>query len=329
MKVKITELEKMVRSALLKIYSEPDVDLITPVIMFGEISGKTSHGIVRLVGDKSSVLAMKPSGKTKIIRKSRFSSLIEGRGNPGMLVGPIAMNEVIKIGREYGFGIVGTRGSQSSTGCLSYYLEKIANCGLIGIIMAQSPISTAPYGGIEPLFGTNPISFAFPSKHRPLIFDMGTSAISYGAILQAKATGQLLPENVAVDKHGNSTRDASAAAEGATLTFDNSYKGSGLAMVVEILSGLWPGADFSGLNKNGGWGNLFIAIKPDIFTDLNKFKSNIKKFTDRVRNSRTKNGSKVRIPGEMTLDTRDSNLEKKYLMIPSELIDMVKNSRKL
>jgi len=219
---------------------------------------------------------------------------------------------------------VGTKGSFSSSGSLSFYLEKIAKQNLIGIIMAQSPESTPPYGGIQPLFGTNPIAFGFPAKVKPLIFDMGTSAISFGAILEAKALGKKLPKNVALDKKGNITDDSNKAVEGATLPFDRSYKGAGLAIMVELMSGLWPGAWFTIHNKEAGWGNLFMAFSPDLLMSLNEFKERVNLLVETIRNSKTKDGNRVRISGEKTFRTRDENLRKGYLEIEDKLLNQLK-----
>lgn len=309
MKVKIAELERLIIVSLRKKYSEENARLIADVLLFGQLSGKTSHGIVRLLIGGSSILALNPKKAPKTVSRGKYSSLIIGNGNPGMLIGPLAMKEVIRLAKESGIGIVGTKGTNSSSGCLSYYLEKIASENLIGIIMAQSPPSTPISGGIEPLFGTNPVSFGIPSEPSPLIFDMATSAISFGALLKAKTLNQKLPPNVAIDKEGNPTTDPATAIEGATLPFDNSYKGAGLAMMVEILSGLWSGADFSGLNPAGGWGNLFIAISPEILMDPKEFKNKVHLLIKKIKSSKTKVGGKVRIPGENTINTRNKSFE--------------------
>lgn len=324
MKIKITELRKLIKSALLKKYSESQANLITDVMMFGEMSGKSSHGIVRLLIGKYSVMAQEPKGEPKLTKKSKVSTVIEGNGNPGMLVGSLAMAEVISLAKENGFGIVGTRENFGSSGCLSYYLEKIAKENLICVVMAQSPVSTAPYKSLQPLFGTNPMSFGIPANPKPLIFDMATSAIAFGAMVRARELGLKLPENVAVDKEGNMTTDPVKAIEGATLAFDNSYKGCGLAMMVEILSGIWPGADYAGLNIPGGWGNLFMAFSPDLLISIDEFKKKTEQLIETVRTSKTKDGSKVRIPGENTIKNRDECLKSGEVEVDEKLLNQVK-----
>lgn len=326
MKVPIDELNQLITKTLRQKYDEEDTEKIRNVLLFGELSGKTSHGIVRLAVGNSSVMAQHPTGKPTIIHKTKLSSLIVGNGNPGMLVGSLAMQEVIQIGKKHGFGLVGTRQTNSSSGCISYYLEKIAQQYLIAIIMAQSPKSTVAYGGIEPLFGTNPIAFGIPSLPQPIIFDMATAAISFGAILKSKELGEKLPMHVALDSQGNMTTDPAKAIEGATYAFDNSYKGSGLAMMVEILSGVWPGADFVGKNPEGGWGNTFMAFSPDLLMEPEKFKQNAQKLIETVRQSKTADNTQVRISGERTLTTRNKHIQEGYVVIDDHLFNELKKA---
>lgn len=326
MKILIKDLDKIITKILRKKYDTEDTNRMKDLILFGELSGKTSHGIVRLIIGDSCIMAQNPQGKPAIIHKTKLSSIIEGNNNPGMLVGSIAMNEVVRIAKLNGFGLVGTKQSNSSSGCISYYLEKIAKENFIAIIMAQSPKSTIAYGGIEPLFGTNPISFGIPSQPRPIIFDMATAAISFGAMLKTKELGLKLPNNVAIDMNGNPTTDPTQAMNGATLAFDNSYKGSGLAMMVEILAGLWPGADFVGMHPEGGWGNIFMAFSPDLLINIENFKQKTKELIERIKLSKTKDGNKIRVPGEYTLDTRDKHLKESMIDVEDILYHELKKA---
>lgn len=321
MKIRNEELAGLIKKVLQKKFSEAESNLISEVIMFGELSGKTSHGVVRL----ENVVNKKITGKPTVVKKTKTSVLIEGHGNSGILIAQLATSEVIKLAKENGMGIVGTRGTFSSSGSLSYYLEKIAKEGLIGIIMAESPEGVPPHGSTQPLFGTNPISFGIPADPSPLLFDMATSAISYGAILKAKALGQSLPENVAIDSEGVPTTNPEQALTGAILPFDNSYKGAGLAMIVEILAGILPGATFAIHNKEAGWGNLFFAFSPNLLMEEGMFKDKVHILRETIRNAKTKTGVKVRIPGEKTIETRDTNLKKGWIDVDEKLITLIES----
>lgn len=323
-KIDISELEDTVRKALSSKYSTSEIDLMLPVIFFGELSNTKSHGIIRVCSTGESILSRNPTGKPKVVIKSKVSKLVESNGNPGMLMGAIACSEVIKLAKQSGIGLIGTKGSTSSSGSLTYYIEKIAKQDLIAVVMARAPADVAPHGGTERLLGTNPIAFGIPSKDKPFLFDMATSAISYGAVARAKALNENLPENVAIDPEGNITRDPSKALEGAFLTFDKSYKGFGLSMIVEILAGVFTGANFLDFEVGDGWGNLFIAIDPKILSNPDIFKRNVRKLIERIRNSKSVNKEKIRIPGENKLRVRDEALKRGWVEVDEKTLTDIK-----
>lgn len=310
MLIEIPELEKKVKEILLTEYSQEETELLKEVVMFGELSGRPTHGLIRLIKGNYGAFAEEIREKPQSISKTKVSTLIDGNNNVGMLVASLAMKEVIKLTKENGIGIVGTKRSVNSTGSLSYYLEKIAKENLIGIIFTQSPPVIAPFNLKKALFGSNPIGFTIPSYPQPIIFDMSTSAITYGSIMKAKMENKELPENVALDKNGNTTTNPSEAAEGATLPFDNSYKGSGLAMIVELLAAVWNGAGYETLHQENGCGNLFLALSPDLLSDTETLKHNAEEFIEVLRGSVTRDGSIVRIPGENTLKIYHENIAK-------------------
>lgn len=305
MKISTDDLRELILNVLSKKYNKEQSALIADVVLFAELAGKKSHGILRLLNGEYGIMEQNPFSEPEIIEKTKVSALIKGNGNPGPLVGSLGMKKVIELAKENGFGLVGTNESFSSSGCMAYYLKNITDNGLIGITFAQSAVSTPPHGGIEPLFGTNPISFGIPTEGDPIIFDMATSAITFGEIIDANEKGIELPKNVAIDADGNMTTDPKMAMEGATLAFDNSYKGSGLAMMVEILGGLWTNASYASIDEKKGWGNLFMAFSPDLLMSVADFKEKAKMLVDTVRNSRSQTGRKIRIPGENVL--RDYN----------------------
>ena len=324
MTIKITELETLVTNAIRTQYSAEEAELMKEVVMFGELAGKPSHGLLRLFKENYGVFTDTITGIPEYIHKTKVSTIIEAHGNPGMLIGPLATKEVIRLAKETGVGIVGTKGSINSTGSLSYYCEKIAKENLIGVIMTHASPMTVAFSSKKALFGTNPLAFGIPSIPHPIIFDMATSAITFGAIAKYKAAGKKLPENLAVDKEGKSTTDPTAAMEGATLAFDNSYKGSGLAMIVELLGGLWTGASFAGNNKKDLWGNLYMAFSPELLQDLGTFKEKTQKFIATLQAAETRDGQPIRIPGESTLAIRDANIKRGEIELEEALIARIR-----
>lgn len=326
MKIKITELEKLVVRVLHTRYSLEEANLIKDVVLFGELSGKSSHGILRLLKENYGVFTDGIEAKPKIIKKTNVSSLIEGNGNVGMLVGSLAMREAIRLAKVHSIGVVGTKNSINTTGSLSYYCEKIAKENLIGIIFTQNTtgMRMAAFSSKKGLFGTNPLAFGIPSIPHPIIFDMSTSAITYGEIVKLKNEGKTLPQNVALDAEGNMTQYPAKALEGATLPFDNSYKGSGLAMMIEILAAVWTGASFSDMSNEDGWGNLYIALSPNLLSDVDTLKRKTQQMIQIIKDTPTRTGKKIRLPGEHTLKIRDKHLKKGEIEVDASLIEKIK-----
>lgn len=321
MKIKISELEQKVMQALEKAgYSLEYAEMIKNLVMFGETSEKPSHGIVRLIMSDMNILEEKGEGEIEVSQKSAISASIKANKHPGVLVGHIAMNKALETAGSAGIGMVTTSGTFSSSGCLSYYLEQIALKGYVGIVISQSPAFVTPFNSKEPLFGTNPLGFAFPTSDKPLIFDMATSITSFGAIFNASLRGEPLPENIALDKDGNFTTDANEAKDGSVLPFDRSYKGSGLGMVVEILGGVLAGGSFIDLHQEAGWGNFFMVLSPELFMPLDQFQSRMDEFISRMENAKTKDGKKLRLPGMKTLTTRDENLLTGEIEVAEEVL---------
>lgn len=324
MLIKIAELKDLIKQVVLTEYPEEQAKIITEVILFGELSGKKSHGVLRLIKDNYGVFDNATKEKPEYIYKTKVSTLINAKGNPGMLSGPLAMQEVIRLAKENGIGIVGVKGYFSTTGAISYYCEQIAKANLIGMIFPRAIPIISPFNAKKPLFGTNPMAFGIPSNPQPIIFDMSTSAVAWGTVLKHKLEHTALPDGVAIDEKGNNTTDAQKAV--ATRAFDASYKGSGLAMIVEIFGGLLTGADYEGLHQEKGDGSLFLAFSPELLQDIDEFKQKAQEFIETLRNAPTTDGKKIRIPGENTLRTRDKNLAQGEIEVNEEIIKKLKKT---
>ncbi len=305
MKVKILELETLLKTILSsKYYSNSEAQDITQVLMYAEMTGKNTQGVLKLM-DTESIQNIKPQHKPKIVKDTKVSALIDGGGNPGILVSKMAVKSVIDKCKKNGFALVGTKNTFSSTGVIGYYAGEIAKNDFIGIVMAGSPGSVAPFGSIDPLFGTNPMAFGFPTNDWPVIFDAATSAITWYGLVRAKALGQKIPEGVAIDKEGDITTDPEKAMQGAILPFDKSYKSSGLSMVVELLTGPLVEAIYPG-SKEGGWGNLFVAIDPELLTTREEFKQGSTLLIETIKKSRKAKGQDIiHVPGWKGLDKKE------------------------
>ena len=154
------------------------------------------------------------------------------------------------------------------------------------MIYTNAPPAVAPHGALKSLFGTNPICFGAPTGSKvPFILDTSISMINRGKIRVAARNNKKIPEGVALDKFGNPTTDAKKALQGVQLPIAG-FRGSGLAWMVDILSGVLTGGNHAGKVKDPfddfsgpqNIGHLFITFKTNLFVNNfnNRIKNNIK-----------------------------------------------------
>lgn len=278
--------------------SPEHASIVAEYFIWAEASGNKTQGIIKMTGTEP-IQNIVPKYELKIERDTKLSQLIDAGANPAPLVTRIGTEVAIAKSKKHGFGLVGIRNTFSSNGAQAYYARMIAENNLIGIVCSRSPAATSGFGSIDPIFGTNPISFSFPTTVEPLVFDTATSAMTFYGLVLAKARGETIPEGLATDHDGNLTIDPVKAMEGAILPFDKSYKGAGFGMVVELLAGpLVGGAWIDNKTFNEEWGTFILAIDPGLLIDTEDFKANVDNMIDKIKSTRTKEGEKIRLPGE-------------------------------
>ncbi len=308
-KVNLRELRSKVEKTLSEGFTETESARIADYLLWAEMSGIKTQGIIKMTGTEP-LQNIKPKHEIKVERDTKLSQLINAGAYPAPLVSQIATDVVIEKAKTSGLAIVGVHNTFSSNGAQAYYVERMAQNDLIGIMMSRSPGSTAPFDSIDNLFGTNPIGFGFPTDDEPLIFDMATSAMTFYGLILAKARGEMIPQNMAIDKDGNQTISPEAAMDGALLPFDRSYKGSGIGMIVEILAGPLVGAGYCDTKFTGEWGSVFIAIDPGLLIEVKDFKRNCSELVDKIRTSRPKEGiAEVRLPGDRARNSHAASIQ--------------------
>lgn len=306
MKIAIQDLRAKIASTLLDNgFNDEDTRRTVDYLVWAEMSGNKTQGLIKMTGNWP-LQDITPLYVPKVERDTQLSQLIDGGANPAPVVSSLGTDIAIAKAKSHGFGIVGVKNTFSSNGAQAYYAEKIAVNDLIGIVCSRSTASAAGFGSIEPIFGTNPIGYAFPTEEEPFVFDMATSAMTFYGLVLARAKGAQIPENMAIDKEGRPTTDPAAAMDGALLPFDHSYKGSGLAMLVEMLGGpLLNGAWVDNKTQKEQWGSVFIAIDPNLLVDIADFKKNASQMIRDIRAARTADSSPgIRLPGARSVQSR-------------------------
>lgn len=316
MRILINELKENIIKLLSKNIQIEDAISVANYLIYAEMSGNKTQGIIKLAGTNpiQNIIADYP---IKVVKETPVSALLDGGKNPAIVVANKAMNLAIKKAKKIGIAVVGANNTYSSNGAQAYYVEQIAKQDLIGIMMSRSPGSMAPFNSIDPLFGTNPIGFAFPTNDEPIVFDAATSAMTFYGLIVAKAHNQKLEEGVATDIEGNPTTNPEDVINGGAINpFGNSYKAAGLSMLVELLAGpLINGAYLDYKTFEEEWGTTIIAINPNILTDVNKFKEECSNFVKIVKSSRTRENETIHFPNDKSRNNYNQALINGYVDI--------------
>ena len=293
----LDELEALAQAALKGTgLSDEHAALIKDVLLYAELRDN-SQGLVKIV--EGVVSPVEGAGEIEVEPKAAGMVRINGNQNVGMVVATRAAQESSKLAKANGIGVAGTWNVSTSTGAIGFYAEKMARDGLIGIVMCGSPKVMAMAGGIDPVFGTNPIAIAAPTRTEPIVLDMATSAITFFEIVNAARQGTEIPDGAAFDPAGNPTNDPEQALAGAMRTFDG-YKAAGLALMLEIMTAPLTGAGVVGdEDQASNRGTLFIAIDPDQMIGQEAYLAAVDRMTSRIRSGRPEvPGQAITLPGD-------------------------------
>lgn len=296
MNVKIADLEATATKALTRYgYTDQEISVMLPILMYAQLRGN-NQGLIKLTDKR---IQKDPGVKdVHVIRETKLSAVIDGGMNFAMIPMKRAMELAIAKAKEHGFGIVGTRNTASSTGAIGYYVNEIAKLGLIGFAFAGSPPTVAAHGSSEAIYGTNPLAVGMPANGDPIVLDMATAAIAWFGLIEAKTAGKQIPEGLAYDESGALTTDPMKAMDGAIRAFGG-HKGSGLGFMVTALTGPLVGAGFAGIDDGGHWGNLIIAMDPELLIDREQFAKNVSRLAARVKETKKLPGvEEILLPGE-------------------------------
>ena len=280
-----------------------------------DIRGIDSHGatMMQLYAEQFAAGLINVKPDIRILRQSPVTALIDADHSLGHVPATQAMELAIAKAKKTGLAAVAVKQS-NHYGSAGAYALMAAEAGLVG--MAFTSVWHAvvvPTFSAEPMFGTNPISFAAPGKKHPMFYlDMATSTAAVGKLKVAKLNGKTVPEGWALDAAGNPVTDPARALEkvlltplGATRTM-GSHKGYGLGAMVEVLCSMIPGAWFAPTRdvrhpgeKHNNIGHFFLAMDPDAFRDEGEFEEDLDDMIDALHAVRPIDPTQpVLVPGD-------------------------------
>ena len=305
---------------------EENASILSDTIMRAERDGSLSHGLFRLPAYVASLKSGKVNGKARPEVKKISPSAIKVLGNSAFapMVLKVGLPELIKLAKETGVAVLAITNSHHMA-AMWPETEAIAEAGLVGFACTSYKPMVAPAGAKKALFGTNPISFAWPRPGKtPVVYDMATAAMAMGEVMVAARDGHKVPLGTGLNKDGKETTDPKEISKGGVLLPFGRYKGSAIAMMVELLAGALVGETFSYEtaakdNNDGGpprGGEFILAISPEKIAGLDWGKHSDEFF------NKMKSMDGVRLPGERRHKNR---LDKGARKINIELVNKIKN----
>lgn len=325
MKIKIEEAKDLSNRIVQKLgFSEHEAYLITKNIIDGELVGKKSHGLIRILYVQKSIEAGKVNvdGKWEVLKDTSTQLHIDGKHKPGIIICYESLEMAIKKAKKSGIVMVGLK-DLGVTGYIGSYARIAAEHDLIFIGFNNSPGRLVPHGSTEPLWGTNPLTIGVPTDKLPAILDMASSMTTLGDLMESKNEGKQIKEGVAIDGDGEMTTDPEKAMEGGILPV-GSHKGSGIAFMVEMLAGALTGS-MVGDAVAGGWGSFYILINPTSFRPIDEFKKDAGLAIDRLKKSKKMKGvEEIYYPGERSFKLRQKNLEADSIEVSEKLYIQLK-----
>ena len=321
--VTIAELRRTAHAALARAgCDDANAGAVAAVMAAADADGCASHGIFRLAGYLASLKSGKVDGRARPAVKQLAPSVIQVDGHGGFA--PLAMgaarDALAPVAREQGVAAAALINVHHFS-ALWVDVEPLVEAGLAAMCFTAYMPAVAPVGAQRPFFGTNPMAFGWPRENGgTLIFDQASAAMARGEIMIAAREGHTLPAGVGIDSAGKPTTDPDQILKGAQLPFGG-YKGSAIAMMIELLAAGLIGQPFSYEagqedNKDGGpprGGVLLVAFDPARFGDADGWLAHSEAFLRQLSGL-----GDVRLPGDRRAKNR-ARIAREGTRVPAKL----------
>lgn len=275
------------------------------------LRGVDSHGLMRvpIYAERLRRGGINPRPDVRVLRETSGTALLDGDNGMGQVVASRAMEIAIAKASACGSSFVLARRT-NHFGAAAEWAAAPAGHGMIGWATTNTPPIVAPWGSREAVVGNNPIAVAVPTgEDQPMILDMALSTVAGGKLRYAAKNGVETPPDWALAPDGSRTTDPNLGLLGALLP-TGGYKGSGLAIMTEVLTGLLAGSGASEdvqlvwerTDTPGNVASAFGAIDIGAFIDLEPFQRSVRERSDRIRSAPpVPGGEPVQVPGDPEL----------------------------
>jgi ureidoglycolate dehydrogenase (NAD+) len=289
------------------------------IMVLADLFGITTHGMSRFESYGERLLIKGINPRPDITRERVAPALVrvDGDNGVGPLVGMRSLEAAMEVARECGVGIALARGS-NHFGPVSPYSYIAAQAGFASMIASNASTSITPWGGSDARLGNNPLGFGVPNPAgRPFLLDMAMSVVARAKIRDALKRGESIPPSWATDQQGRATTDPKHALDG-FLQPMGGHKGYGLALLVDLFSGLLSGAAY--LTHVKSWldapeepqnlGHFFLLIDTKVLGSGPWLAQRMADFASILHASPPADPARpVIVPGEIELDKMERQRE--------------------
>jgi len=295
---------------------QADAHKVSQLMAEADLQGSDGHGIIRLPQYIKRIQAggINKHPKIRVVHERSAMAVVDGDNGMGHLVVSRAVDLAIEKASEAGVAGVSTRFSNHA-GPASLYSRRPLQHNMLGLYFAVGNANhLPPWGGMDMLLSTNPISAGIPTAEEPpVVLDMATTVAAYGKVKAKAKRGEMMPQGWMIDRQGQPLLDPNKSGEGFLLPIGE-HKGYGLALIVGLLAGTLGGAamgrDVVDFNADHvtvtNTGQAILVIDLAAFGDPDHFKHQVDKLVRDIRNSdRLPGVERIWLPGEQSHNKRE------------------------
>ena len=297
---------------------DPDcAQAVVEVLIDADLTGVSTHGVSRMsiYMERMEKGVVSRENNIQILKEGPSTVVIDAGNTLGAPSAKFAMETCIRKAAETGCCFATVKNS-NHFGATAFYTKMAAEKGMIGFACTNLTGKIAPFGSSDPFMGTNPISVAVPTNGIPVVLDMTPSVVALGKLILAQKLGQSIPLGWALDRDGKPTTDPAEGRKGSLIPIGGP-KGSGLAIMVDVLSGVLSGAgygphlhDLYEFDAPQGVGHFMGAIDISRFLELDEFKNAMSTMVGEIKGLRKAEGfQEILMPGELELNRAAENLQ--------------------
>jgi LDH2 family malate/lactate/ureidoglycolate dehydrogenase len=283
-------------------------------LAFANLRGVDSHGVIRLkiYVDRVRAGGFRAGARPQVVQESASTALLDAGHGLGQPAAQAAMQLAVRKASETGLAVVSVRNSNHFGACAFYAMQALPK-GMIGFAATNAGPTMAPAGGREARLGNNAMAVAIPAgSSPPVVLDMATGAVAWGKIFVAQQEKRSIPTTWALDKHGVPTSDPNAAAQQGLIQPFGGYKGYGLSLLIDLLTGVLSGGGFSTgvrtlyqqLESPALIAHTCAALRVEAFMPLVEFQQRVEAILALMHGCPPAPGSdRIFVPGEIEHET--------------------------